>query len=77
MGLANSPDIFQEKMSTLFQELTHNCTHIDDSLVITKGTYEDHLVKLGSVLNKLRRAGLKVNAKKSFFAQKELECLGH
>ena len=28
-------------------------------------------------MNKLRRAGLKVNAKKSFFAQKELEHLGH
>ena len=35
------------------------------------------MVKLGSALNKLRRAGLKVNAKKSFFAQKELEHLGH
>ena len=63
MGLANSPDIFQEKMSALFQDLMHVRTCIDDSLVITKGTYKDHLVKLGSVLNDLRRAGLKVNAK--------------
>ena len=77
MGLAHSPDIFQEKMSASFKELMHVCTHMDNLLVITKGTYKDHLVKLGSVLNKLRRAGLKVNAKKSFFAQKELECLGH
>ena len=77
MGLANSPDIFQEKMSTLFQDLTYVRTYIDDLLVITKGTYEDHLVKLGAVLNKLRRAGLKVNAKKSFFAQQQLEYLGY
>ena len=76
MGLANSPDIFQEKMSTLFQDLTYVRTYIDDLLVITKGTYEDHLVKLRSVLNKLRRAGLKLNAKKSFFAHKELKHLG-
>ena len=77
MGLANSPDIFQEKMSTLFQDLSYVRTYIDDLLVVTKGTYEDHLVKLGTVLNKLKRAGLKVNAKKSFFAQQELEYLGY
>ena len=35
------------------------------------------MVKLGAVLNKLRRAGLKVNAKKSFFAQQQLEYLGY
>ena len=38
MGLANSRDIFQEKMSTLFQDLTYVRTYIDDLLVITKGT---------------------------------------
>ena len=76
MGLANSPDIFQEKMSTLFQELTCVRTYIDDSLVITKGAYEDHLTKSSAVLNELRQARLKTNAKKSFFAQQELECLG-
>ena len=77
MGLANSPDIFQEKMSNLFADLEYVRAYIDDLLVITKGTYEDHLEKLGSVLNRLRRAGLKVNAKKSFFAQQELEYLGY
>ena len=35
MGLANSPDIFQEKMSTLFQELTCVRTHIDNLLDIS------------------------------------------
>ena len=77
MGLANSPDIFQEKMSNLFQDLEYVRTYIDDLLVITKGDYQDHLTKLGTVLNKLRRAGLKVNAKKSFFAQQQLEYLGY
>ena len=39
--------------------------------------FEDHLEKLGMVLDRLRQAGLKVNAKKSFFAKDELEYLGY
>lgn len=39
MGLANSPDIFQEKMSDSFADLEHVRAHMDDSLVIAKGTH--------------------------------------
>ena len=41
------------------------------------GTYDDHLEKLAEVLKRLREAGLKVNAKKSFFGQPEVEYLGY
>ena len=76
MGLCNSPDIFQEKMGDLFADLEHVRTYIDDLLVISNGTFEDHLDKLNEILNRLRKAGLKVNAKKSFFAENKLEYLG-
>ena len=76
MGLCNSPDIFQEKMSELFDGLDFVRTYIDDLLTLTKGTFEDHLEKLERVLFRLKESGLKVNAKKSFFAKNELECLG-
>ena len=77
MGLCNSPDIFQEKMSELMQDLDFVQTYIDDLLVLTKGSYEDHLEKLERILIRLQQAGLKVNAKKSFFAWSELEYLGY
>ena len=77
MGLCNSPDIFQEKMSELFDGLEYVSTYIDDLLILSKGTYEDHLEKLERVLVRLRKAGLKVNANKSFFARPELEYLGY
>ena len=77
MGLCNSPDIFQEKMSTLFQELEYVRAYIDDLLIITKNNFKDHIEKLDKVFNKLQNAGLKVNAKKSFFARGELEYLGY
>jgi phospholipid-translocating ATPase len=46
-------------------------------LVITRGTLEDHLEKLREVLRRLRDAGLKVNAAKSFFCTHEMEYLGY
>jgi hypothetical protein len=49
--------------------------YIDDLLLITSGTYEEHLAKL-EVLLRLREAGLKV-AEKSKFCTGELEYLGY
>jgi Reverse transcriptase (RNA-dependent DNA polymerase) len=77
MGLCNSPDIFQEKMSELFNGFEFVQTYINDLLTLTKGTFEDHLEKLEQVLYRLRQAGLKINGNKSFFAKIELEYLGY
>ena len=77
MGLCNSPDIFQENMSDLMQDLEHVRAYINDLLVFIKGTFEDHLEKVDEVLNRLKKAGLKVNCTKSFFARHELQYLGY
>ena len=77
MGLCNSADIFQEKMNKLFAGLEYIRAYIDDLLIISKGSFEDHLDKLEQVLNKLKAAGLKRTASKSYFAQEELEYLGY
>jgi hypothetical protein len=77
MGLCNSPDIFQEKMSELMDSLNFVRAYIDDLLSITNGTHDDHLEKLELIFKRLRQAGLKVNANKSFFAKHELEYLGY
>ena len=65
MGLCNSPDIFQEHMSELMLDLEYVRAYIDDLLVFTIGSYEDHLATLEVVLERLQKAGLKVNAGKS------------
>ena len=59
------------------RDLKYVRAYIDDLLVITAGSFQDHLDKLKVVLGKLCKAGLKVNAKKSFFAREELEYLGY
>jgi len=61
MGLCNSPDIFHEKMSELLDGLVFVRTCIDDLLCVTKGSFSDHLKKVELVLQKLQKAGLKVN----------------
>ena len=69
MGLSNSPDIFQDKMSTLMAGLEFVRTYIDDLLVISKSTFEDHLRKLEIVFQRIKEAGLTINANKSFFCK--------
>ena len=77
IGLCNSPDIFQERMSALFADLEYVRAYIDDLLCITTSTWDDHINKLDKIFERLQDAGLKVNAKKSFFGKDSLEYLGY
>ena len=43
MGVNVSPDVFQEKMSSLMQDLEYVRTYLDDLLVISNGSFEEHL----------------------------------
>jgi len=77
MGASNAPDVFQAKMGTLFQDLEYVRAYIDDLLILSSSTFEDHLDKLGKVLQRLQEKGLRINAPKSTFATDEIEYLGY
>jgi hypothetical protein len=49
MGLACSPDVYQEKMSELFIDMISIIVYQDDILVLTSGSFDDHLRQLGNV----------------------------
>ncbi len=51
--------------------------YVDSLLVITRGSFDDHLDKLEQVFIQSRNAGLKVNAAKSFSCTQETEYLGY
>ncbi len=51
--------------------------YIDNLLVITKSSHDDHLGKLEQVFIRLHDAGLKINAAKAFFCAQETEYLGY
>ncbi len=51
--------------------------YIDNLLVITKSSLDDHLDKLKQFFIQLRNVGLKINATKSVFCAQETEYLGY
>jgi hypothetical protein len=77
MGVSCAPDIFQDRINDLLGDLEFVRAYLDDLLVLTKGSFEDHLKDLEVVLQRLRDAGLKCNAPKCSFAKQELEYLGY
>ena len=75
MGVANSPDIFQQKMNDLFHGFEFICAYIYKILILTKVYWTDHVQKIELTLNKLKGKGLICNIEKSFFRQSEMEYL--
>jgi len=76
MGLAPSPDVYQEKMSLLFIDLEEVKVYFDDILVLRFDSFEDPLLNLQVVLTCIRKANLQVNVTKSKCAAIETEYLG-
>ena len=77
MGVCISPDIFQERMSTLMDDLESVRVYIDDLLIVTSGSFEEHMVKVDEVMKRLHDAGLKCKIDKCKFAVPEVEYLGY
>ena len=76
MGVANSPEIFQQNMNDLFHVFGFIRSYIYDILILTKGYWTDHTQKLELTLNKLKEKGLKFNIERSFSGKTEMEYLG-
>ena len=77
MGLSNSPDIFQAVMNDVLDDLDNTRAHLDDVLITTSGSYDDHLRHVEKALSRLAEFGFRVNLRKSFFAASEIEYLGY
>ncbi len=77
MGIKIAPDVFQNVMSKLTQDMEYVKTYLDDLLILTNKTFNDHLTKLEMVLARLSTAGMRVNASKSKFFSEQIEYLGY
>ena len=56
-------------MNELFNGLEYVIAYIDDHLIISNGSFQDHLNKVKIVVKKIKAAGFKINAEKSFFTR--------
>ena len=77
MGLNIWTDIFQRKITKLFDGLDYVMVCIDDVLVVTKGSFSNHLTKLHRVLEQMRSKEIQIDPRNSFFFWKEVEYLGY
>lgn len=77
MGICNAPDIFQGIMMKLLGDLVWCQVYMDDILITSNGTYNDHIDKLEQVLRRLEKAGFRANVRKCTFAADHVEYLGY
>jgi hypothetical protein len=71
------PDVFQNVMSKLVQDMEYVKTYLDDLLTLKNNSFKDHLLKLEMVLARLSTAEMRVNTSKSKFFAEQIEYLGY
>jgi hypothetical protein len=69
------PDVFQNVMSKLVQDMEYVKNYLDDLLILTNSIFKDHLHKLEMILARLSTAGMRVNISKSKFFAEQIEYL--
>ena len=74
-GLADIPTIFQEKIDQTLEN--KHPAWLDDIIVVTKGSKEQHKKELVDVLTRLENAGYRLSESKSEFFKTEIEWIGH
>ena len=74
-GLADIPTIFQEKIDQTLEN--KHPAWLDDILVVTKRTKEQHKRELIDVLTKLENAGYRLSENKTELLKSEIEWVGH
>ena len=79
MGLKQAPDIFQKVIQDCLGDLSYVIAYIDDILILSNKseTFDQHLLKIRVVLQRLRAIGFKVNLHKSEFCTDTVEYLGY
>jgi transposase InsO family protein/predicted aspartyl protease len=78
-GISNAPSTFQRYINwTLRDYLDDFCSaYIDDVLIFSSGSLEDHQEKVKSVLQRLTNAGLHLDIKKCEFETQTTKYLGY
>lgn len=77
-GLRNAPATFQRLMNRVLEGLTEKrCAVYLDDIIVVGRSWEEHIGNLTLVLARLQEAQLKLQLKKCYFLQHQVEYLGH
>jgi len=77
-GACNAAPTFQKLLQTVFRSSLYKnlLVYIDDLLVFS-GSFDEHLVHLQEVFDKLQEANLRLHPEKCYFAKPQVKFLGH
>ena len=77
-GLTNAPSSFQRLMGYILRGLHYKTAliYLDDVIIFSR-SFDDHLLHLEQVFQRLRDANVKLKPSKCHFAQTSVEYLGH
>ena len=76
-GLVNAPATFQRMMNGVISNLRWQCAMVYlDDIIIYSSTFDQHLIDVAQVLQRLRVAGLKLQPSKCYFARTQINYLG-
>lgn len=77
-GLKNAPSTFQRVMDNVLRGLQNEiCAVYLDDIVIFSTSLQEHVIRLKSIFERLKKANLKVQLDKCEFFRKEVAYLGH
>lgn len=75
-GMRNAPATFQRVINCTIQGLEGTFAYLDD-LVVISDTWEDHVIRLKALLDRLSQAGFTINLAKTTFGSAVVTYLGH
>jgi Reverse transcriptase (RNA-dependent DNA polymerase)/RNase H-like domain found in reverse transcriptase len=78
-GLTGAPATFQRYINWALRDYLDDCctAYIDDVLIYTSGTLNEHRERVRGVISRLRDAGLRLDNDKCEFEQKRVKYLGY
>ena len=78
-GLNYAPGTFQRLMNRILQAFLGDfvSVYLDDVIIYTKGSFEQHIDHIERVFDALRKANLKIKLKKCHFTLPNIHFLGH
>ena len=75
-GLSNAPAVFQELMSIVLNGCNAFAIAYLDDILIFSETFDEHMLHLNTIFERLAQHGLKLKLKKCSFIQKSVNYLG-
>src|ERR1700722_12203088 len=78
-GLSYVPGTFQRLINHVLHDFLGQfvAVYLNDVIIYTKGTYEEHLSQIQEVFESFRRANLQIKLKKCHFCLPNIQFLGH